>query len=158
MYQLHSQSLISDKQEIKHFLSYAIDSIVKKEVNPNSTFIISYKTDNKSTLHQHCMELIKSLDVFVKSDIELLIEKANDTSSIFLTNDVIGSRRILNNSYKQSLIWKQTICTLSKPIFIQNYNYCLFAYDISGGGGETIIFKKKNAKWTVYKRLCAWYE
>lgn len=48
----------------------------------------------------------------------------------------------------------------SSPIFIKNYQYCLFYTEISCGlgcaSGETFLYRKKNGKWAKFKLIYSW--
>ena len=152
----HAQDL--QNQELKYFLSYVVDSVIRKEVYEDGALVIANKTINITKLNDLCLKSIASIDSLKQSEIKYLTEKADTVSSLFLSNENIGeSNAILSNSFKKNLTWRDRFCTVSDPIFIRDYNYCLFGYDLSKEGGAVILFKKEQLKWKIVKSVCAWY-
>ncbi|MEO6915243.1 MAG: hypothetical protein ABI151_05870 [Chitinophagaceae bacterium] len=145
-------------KELKKFLSYAIDSLIMKEVNENDTLIISNKTSSIDKLNDDCLKSFNTSFGLKQAEIDSFIQKASSTpTSILKTNDFDKMNFVLSADSKLNPSTKGTYCTISNPIFLQDYTYCLFAFDIAKGGGQTILFKKEGSKWRIYKRVCAWY-
>jgi hypothetical protein len=83
-----------------------------------------------------------------------------------LTRDSLN--RILKNNYLRLYNgWNylnqylgNTIVSISGPIFLRNYEYCLFYSeyycDFKCAEGEAALYKKENGKWIKLKTICSW--
>ncbi|WP_025146910.1 hypothetical protein [Pedobacter jeongneungensis] len=124
-----------------------------------------------------CKEGYLDLSFFGKSEISSIKE---DISKPKIENwqqflDFKGSclgqdslNRILKNNYPRlhngwdylNRYCGNAIASISSPIFLRNYEYCVFYSeyycDFKCGGGEAVIYKKENGKWIKLKIICSW--
>lgn len=123
----------------------------------------------------NCLESIKNDTInFSKSELDQILKEAKNPQIKEWKDSYFENGKVINNDtikdiFKEnsnkgwSYFYKKFgdgIKTISAPIFLRNYNYCLiyFEYDCGKlcGHGSLNLFKKENGKWKIIKTYCPW--
>lgn len=147
------------QKELSDFFSYFIDSILSKDCESKNIFVYK-KSENQGFTRCADSSILSSF--FSKREVEFIETRYNDTStynmSAFIKGGTAGIFEELPKEYFNESSFKERVkscyCSLSTPVFLRDYNYCIFSYGIAFRKASTAIYKKEFGTWKVLKILC----
>lgn len=161
-----SQAKVIKGKLAKSVFEFVMDSVLIKYdgVNPNSptpNFIESKmgfccydSTCKKSILFEVSkIDSKESKGILEKISFESKLGRHMIRNRSFLLIDSCPPNRLY------TVLGKKICSTISfsTPVFFAKNEYCLISYILFRAGEATIILKKQNKKWIVYKRMCESY-
>lgn len=167
------KTLAEKEYNSSKYLKEAIKFI--KAVRPNLTndtaFILADKPSNIQK--QYCSNGIwKDTTILSREELDYIKHQDENPQIQKWTSKILPGVRILKRStiedaFKDPGEWDyfhkhigKSFSTISAPIFLRDYSYCIFYFDNHCGGlcghGELNLYKKVNDKWEVVMCYCVW--
>ncbi len=153
------------EKETKELLEYVVDSLLTGDVvYPNSKNVnliesktgVIYDSITRQTILNALKEITtekEALKIIAGASNKGLMARDMILNDKFLVVDSCPSSRLIYSLGKK--VCPTTI--FSTPMFFSKNKYCLLSYETFIQGGSTVILKKDNGEWTLFKRVCQSY-
>lgn len=138
-------------REVKQFLNMIRDSIFSKPKYGaaliNDTAIIrNYLLNHKLFGLVHTNDLSNN-EILTIEEIEFVHNKMYNDSTIFkIPEGFINKTKLVSDKFSNYFI------SLSNPIFIRRFKYCIISFG-SFEINTTLLFRKKNKQWLLLKQI-----
>ena len=133
--------------EVKTFIKFIVGFIRKDILNKEDTLIVrNYLCNKKMFGKGYFIEAQRPENntILTKDELKYISQQSqSDTSEYSLKGTLFSKIKLVHNKVKYS--WK-----MSKPIFLREYNVCVFSFSSEIIENErTVICKRINNEWSV---------
>jgi hypothetical protein len=147
-------------RELKSFLKFIRFNAFN--IKEHDSLFFSSLLDNKYFLANCNLCLNKPFFFgrnFNDSEVIYVYQQKCDTIKYKLAANVFDKAVLIDTSTlegkKQLYQAYEKVIYFSKPVFLQNYHFCIFSWSYNDNTSITNLYEKKNGKWQLLKRL-AW--